>query len=582
MQHDTTPNTNEAINLDAPVMMSTAEIGAINKKHRRTKEAVAEEILKHIQDGAFPPFPETPKSSIIKACDFSRFPRNNGGVNLSFLGREEIQPDFLPSWISDYCNAVSKNTVTPATMSTLLSLSVISTVLAGKAVVQGWTRSHKEELMLWTVTVLESGNLKSPVFKAMTSPILQWQEQQKKAYEQNKVRERAKADIAAKKINKLKEEAAQAEDPEPLLREIEEQQEIIDAVKPDPKLFVDKGTIEAIRNELQKYDGRMAILSAEGGIFDLICGLYNNGQADIDLFLKGFSGEYFNESRTGSQFSFHPRISIGLTVQPITLKNLASGNKGTRGQLRDRGGLGRFIFGMPRSLVGQRADIEPEEISEEIEQAYFNGIQRLLNLLPSHENTTEGKVYTPALKLSSDAMTLYKTFWREIELRHGSSETGSTDDRDLQPMQDWTAKTQGSVLRVAGNIHYCKHFEQAESKEIDAETMQAAISFYRSAIPHAQAAYALTGDSGVLVDSNACDIYLYLKDNQINSFKEADIREEGVKGLERFKSKNMSASSFSQALTVLERAGVISKSESSPTAGRPAKVRYVNPKVFTS
>ena len=36
--------------------------------------------------------------------------------------------------------------------------------------------------------------------------------------------------------------------------------------------------------------GSMAVLSDEGGIFDIISGFYSEGRSNIDLFLQGHSG----------------------------------------------------------------------------------------------------------------------------------------------------------------------------------------------------------------------------------------------------------------------------------------------------
>jgi hypothetical protein len=41
---------------------------------------------------------------------------------------------------------------------------------------------------------------------------------------------------------------------------------------------------------LQQVGGRLAIISAEGGVFDIIAGRYTNNVPNMDLWLKGHSG----------------------------------------------------------------------------------------------------------------------------------------------------------------------------------------------------------------------------------------------------------------------------------------------------
>jgi replicative DNA helicase len=544
-------------------------------------------ILAHIQDGAFPPFPGEPIIAEIKPCDFSRFSRHDwGGLDLSQIGVGEITPDFLPEWLSEFCKAVAANTQTPVTMATLLVLSTLATVLHGKARVRGRTKKHEEELMIWTVTALPPGNLKSPVFKAVTQPLIDFQIEEGRKTEPEREARNEQIDIAKKRIEKLRKEASEVDDPEFCLQEIAKLKEVLKTAIPKPQLFISKGTMEAIRDMLKHHDEKIGVLSAEGGLFDLICGLYNNGHSDIDLLLNGYFAEYYNDNRAGSiQYELeHPRISIGLTVQPVTLQSLAKGGSGVKGQVRDRGLLGRFIFGVPLSLVGQRNDEnDPPEILPQIEAAYKNGLMRLLKLLPTHEDTPQGDIITPVLVLDTDAKQLFKSFWLSIEKRHGTDANGRTDDRDLAAIQDWTTKTQGSVLRVAGLIHFAKYFEEATKREIEASTMRSAINFYNQAIPHAQAAYAMMGDTEAPTNKYAKALYEWLKGEKREFLLESDLREpnsEVAKTMSKFASKSMTAATWRQTLSVLERAGVISGEVKVDTKGRPALARLINPSVY--
>ena len=57
------------------------------------------------------------------------------------------------------------------------------------------------------------------------------------------------------------------------------------------RIFVDDITCQKLTSVMVENEGRMSILSAEGGIFDIMDGRYNSNKPDIDIFLKGFSGD---------------------------------------------------------------------------------------------------------------------------------------------------------------------------------------------------------------------------------------------------------------------------------------------------
>ncbi|MBK8222627.1 MAG: DUF3987 domain-containing protein [Candidatus Obscuribacter sp.] len=568
--------------------MSVEDIGKLNRKHKRQPEQFAQEIMAHIQTkGTFPPFPEVAKTHEIKPCDFSRFPGQTWGEpDLGLLGCSEITPEFMPEWFAKYARAIADNTQTPVTMATLLGLSALATVLQGKALVQGLSKSHKEELVIWTVTVLPPGNQKSPVFKAMTEPLRDWQVEEGKRGEQEREARNEQIDIAKRRIERLKKEAAETGDAEQALSEIAKLKEVLKTAIPKPLLYVSKGTMEGIRDILKQNGEKIGILSAEGGLFDLVCGLYNAGEADIDLLLHAFFGEYFNDNRAGGVMYelLRPLITLGLAVQPVILSSLASGGSGSKGKFRARGGAGRFIYGVPTSLVGQRSvEKEPTEVPPEVEHDYKDRMMRLLRLLPEHANTVEGTVYTPVLVLDPQARALYKRWWSSLERRHGTDSSGKSDDRDLAAIQDWTTKSQGTILRIAGLIHFAKHVENATKVEIDGDTMSAAIRFYDQAVPHAQAAYFLMGDSKAPTNKRAHELYEWLVSERREYFLESLVREPEkgtTKAPSVFASKNMPAEQWHQILKVLERANVVSGPIRIETGGRPALARRINPAIY--
>ena len=83
------------------------------------------------------------------------------------------------------------------------------------------------------------------------------------------------------------------------------------------RLFVDDVTSEKLTSVLAENKGRAAVVSAEGGIFSIMSGLYNRN-VNIDVFLKGHSGDTIRVDRVGraSESIIHLALTMVLAVQP--------------------------------------------------------------------------------------------------------------------------------------------------------------------------------------------------------------------------------------------------------------------------
>ena len=67
----------------------------------------------------------------------------------------------------------------------------------------------------------------------------------------------------------------------------------------------------------------MAIISTEGGVFDMISGRYDR-KPNMDIYLKGYSGDSLNVDRKGreSEHIDHPTLTMALTIQPTILDEI--------------------------------------------------------------------------------------------------------------------------------------------------------------------------------------------------------------------------------------------------------------------
>ena len=98
--------------------------------------------------------------------------------------------DALPSWLGDMVAALADFTQTPTDLPGCLALACLATAAGGRAMVEvrpGW----HEPTNLFVVVALPPGSRKSPVFAAMTAPILAAE----RALQENTAPLRARAEV---------------------------------------------------------------------------------------------------------------------------------------------------------------------------------------------------------------------------------------------------------------------------------------------------------------------------------------------------------------------------------------------------
>ena len=247
-----------------------------------------------------------------------------------------------------------------------------------------------------------------------------------------------------------------------------------------PQYIGDDATPESVALLLNDNAGRLALLSPEGDVFDLMAGRYSNGTPNLGVYLKGHAGDDIRINRANRDFSaryiHNPALSIGVAVQPEVLRGLSL-KKGFRG----RGLLGRFLYSLPKSLLGCRK-IDTHPVDPKISSAYQKLILDALKLAPNMD--TDGKPCPHVVTIGRDALRELDRFAIEVEKQLAPN--GS-----FASMGDWAGKLVGAVCRVAGILHgliYAASGNPAKA-QIDIETMLGAISIGEYLIPHAKAAF---------------------------------------------------------------------------------------------
>ena len=286
--------------------------------------------------------------------------------------------DAFPQAIADMVKGVAEATQTDPAMPGTSALSSLSACTGGHAEIEirsGW----REPLVLYTATIAGSGERKSAVQQAMVSPIFDVEKQLGSAGMEARMEAEARKQIAAKAAEKARNTAASVTGDDAAKAEAMDTAihaaafaELIE-VPPVPRIVADDVTPEATASLLAEQKGRLAIISAEGGIFDIIAGRYSQSIANMDVFLKGHSGDPLKVDRKGRapEYIRRPALTLGLMIQPQVLSAIAAHR-----EFRGRGFFARILYAYPVSKVGHRK-IAPDPTSQDVQKRYESTVATL-------------------------------------------------------------------------------------------------------------------------------------------------------------------------------------------------------------
>ena len=243
-----------------------------------------------------------------------------------------------------------------------------------------------------------------------------------------------------------------------------------------PQLWTSDSTTERMGTLLANNEERMAWLSSEGGMFELLQGRYSNGIPNLDLMLKAWSGDAERVDR-GSRppvYLGNPLLTIGLSPQPEVLRGLAA-KPGFRG----RGLIARFLYLLPPSPLGYRT-LDAAPMSDAVSAAYSSGVLTMLDWDLIYDQQGEGLSHE--LRLSRAAHADWLEFAKFIE-------SGMKPGGDFEHMTDWGGKAPGVAIRIAGVLHAIKYAHEVPwAAEISIETMADALEILAVVTWHSKAA----------------------------------------------------------------------------------------------
>ena len=469
----------------------------------------------------------------------------------------EFPVDALPDKIRPYIQATAESLQVSVDMVATFVIAIISLCVQGKYRIQvkpDW----EEPVNLYAVVVMRPSERKSPTLKMVSAPVFEYMEEENERRQPEISENETKKKILTGQITNISRKIAgsyKKKDSEYTMSDLLECQEELRKLEEEGlkelKLIVDDVTPEALVSTMKENDDRIGIVSAEGGIFGTMAGRYND-HTNIDIFLKGYSGEYYSTARIGRQGNTlkHPLITIVLAVQPQVICDIMD-NK----EFSGRGLLARFLYSIPNSLVGSKK-YRTEPVNKALKEEYNNLIKDLLK--------TNEMDFDRPIRLSEEADLQSEIYNQQIERR-------LTDD--LEQIEEWAGKL------IAAIFHIVKYGWDAVNVPLEAETLAGAIKVGQYYLEHSKAAFDMMGLSDPQDVKDAKYIISRIEQNDKTDKTDRTIpKREVLRLCQRFST----AEEIEPGLQVLVERGYIAiqRGKSGKRGGRPSEQIYINPAYY--
>ncbi|MBX9670497.1 MAG: DUF3987 domain-containing protein, partial [Candidatus Obscuribacterales bacterium] len=467
----------------------------------------------------------------------------------------------------EFSRAVSYTTQTPEGMVAVMIIAACAVCVQKKFRV---TRSRElsdwiEPVNIWVVCAAEPGARKTEVFKHAYTPIKEWSELETIRTKKQRTRHNTKQQILLNKLQEIKKR--KSDDPSEVEQWADEAAQLestIEELIPEPMLVDDESTVEGLEKRLEQYGGRWSFFSDEGGVFEIISGLYSGGKVNLNTLLKAHTGQDISIMRASREAKIKsPALTVGLMVQPGVLESLGESKK-----LRTTGGLARFLYACPESNIGERDNTLVAKVMPELKKEYQRIIWNMLNVPLEADSRL--------LAIEPAGLQCFLDFSQGVEnlLKDGAP---------LHHVRDWGSKLAGAGLRIAAIFHL---IEQAAKDrigrendycdlEIKEETLREALEFCSVLISHA--VYAFWSMCGEQAVSDASAIIKRMLKSP------TPVPESDLKHMERFRQRRLSGDQnrFKIAIEELQSRNIVRQVKiNSKGPGRPALPHYeLNPAV---
>jgi len=361
--------------------------------------------------------------------------------NFDITNEEQIElPTFpitvFPEWVQNYCKDLAHTEQVPIDMVAMMLLTAFSCACMKKVTIQV-TKSWKQDLNLYILTLAPSGSNKSGVVSKLRKPIIEYEEsfnEFKKTCLDAKVNEWEVNEMKLKEVKKkLAKPDIEADDRQHYTAQMELISRELKGLKPSElRLLCEDATVEKIAHLMHHNDGKIAIIEPEGhGFFQKLQGQYSNS-SNFDIILKSDEDDAFRVDRISNEREdfkiYKPRITIGLACQPSVVQNLKS-------ELHGTGLFARFLISNSVHKFKPRK-LNNDELNPILQKSYSRAIKELLSLDDEKE-----------LSFTDDAYAIFDIIYNEIqkELFHGDL----TDENG----KSFGGKFAGRIARIIALIH---------------------------------------------------------------------------------------------------------------------------------
>lgn len=394
----------------------------------------------------------------------------------------QFPTEALPDVLRMFVESTSECTQTPPDLAGTLSLTAMSAACAKKFEVR---YLFTQPVNLYAVVAMDAGTRKSPVFDTVMAPLRDAEDALQIAEGPAIQAAAQRHRLAEQALKKYEDAVVKAGAHDRVAKEAEAASALayrdsLGQVPSLPRLLADDWTPEELVGMLARHEGRLAVMSEEGGLFDNLS-RYNGGVPNLDGILKSHDGGGIRVDRIGREplRVDSPALTLGLAAQPDVLAGLAK-----KDGMNGRGLLARFLYALPdltsgRFAVGSRAT-KTAPVPELVRRRYEGTVTALaMAAVP------------PApvpLTLTDEAALTFDAWMEETESRRDPA----TGDLGESYIQKWAGKIDGQTLRLAGLLHLALHAGgQAMPTAIERTTVESAIQLMRYYIAHAKRAHLL-------------------------------------------------------------------------------------------
>lgn len=453
----------------------------------------------------------------------------------------------FPRTLADFTRSISEYTQTAPEMACTLVLGALGAVFQKKYCAVSINKNI-EQLSIYAVAISPPAERKSEVIRHIIAPFHKFQN----AYNAENKDEISKNEAKRKDLKAaLYRAEGDLDGTEDKREQLTDAQIEYDNFEPKHllTLIADDTTSEALITLLVKNGERMFVASGEGGVFSNMKGRYRQGGDDIEIYLKGHSGDYISVHRKSREPEIlqSPALSLAVCVQPYIIENVLLDEENT-----GKGLTGRIVFAYPAARAGTRkAKSDTPPVNKQYDKSIFYALKKTVAMRD-----------TKKIILSDEADKYAEEYFYIPEKR---IEDG------LERAKSWNGKAFGLSIRIAALFHafQCTEDEKEPADiPISLDTMQNAVKVTECLAVHAQKVFA--GD-----DQRNNDALYMLR--RIQRHGQRQIAKQ--KMWQGVKSRFRVAERLDEILQFLEEHGYV-RIERVPTGGRPAEYIKVNPAIL--